>query len=311
MPQWLAEGYCVGKHGEIYQVRTHNTEETGWYGEGYTDSTCMEEGVEDSKKCNNCFAVIEAGVPIARKNHVFIGDWICCAEPDEAAGHYQLCKYGCGTKSEIEQHDMTEWALAQSRSIAQMERHCKDCGYTQTKNSHVHDLKQMYDDSHHWYECQATDDLECDYEIVKENHLLTNWASVQSRGIAQMERHCTVCDYIQLKDVHVHKLVFKYDDTYHWQECEATDNLDCNHVIEKEKHNMSDWKTGKFEDPSTVGWRHKHCLTAGCEYHVNRPAIWSYSDNPQTGDYIMIAVGVLTISAIALVAMMVIRKEKK
>ena len=74
---------------------------------------------------------------------------------------------------------------------------------------------------------------------------------------------------------------------------------------------MSGWKDGKYENTSASNWRHQHCLTEGCDYHINRPIVWSYSDNPKTGDYIMIAVGIMFVSAAALVTLLIVKRKKR
>ena len=102
---------------------------------------------------------------------------------------------------------------------------------------------------------------------------------------------------------HDYGLAYSMDKDNHWKECA------CGDVIEKDSHNMSDWKISKEATKTAKGRQERSCSV--CGYKETQDITMLKTDSPKTGDYnnAYIWIALLACSCIGVVS--VIAKKKK
>jgi len=92
-----------------------------------------------------------------------------------------------------------------------------------------------------------------------------------------------------------------YNETYHWQECS------CGSTYGKDTHNYGSWLISQKASEYSTGVKYRVCADCGYTQWKEIPRAF----NPNTGDYIMIAVAVMVIAAGGLAGAFFYSKKKK
>ena len=105
-------------------------------------ATCVAEGNIEYWVCSDCgkyfsdesakTEIDKNSVVIGKIAHISGGDWM-----SDDLQHWHMCKYGCGTRIDIEKHKFTAWndiEQVNDQERVKQSRYCSVCGYVQIRN---------------------------------------------------------------------------------------------------------------------------------------------------------------------------------
>lgn len=276
-----------------------------------TDSNCTESGKLPHYTCGYCGKVFKDEAHTTELESIVDNtkpalDHNMKWHNSDPKVHWQYCDR-CEYKTDSKAHDFEE-VTANAKSVLVKNFQCKTCGYSYEEKQHIHELGDWKsNDTEHYKICEAADcDDPAGTKFQSAAHTFGQWQKGQTADVEY--RECTVCHHAETRHVHVYS-GFYANDSQHWKVCTSKDCDASGTKFFAEDHNWGDWKNGKADGTAKATWRHKICKT--CGHHINRPAPWAYSDNPKTGDYIATAVGIMAISAAALVVLLTANKKKR
>ncbi|MBR4881359.1 MAG: leucine-rich repeat domain-containing protein, partial [Clostridia bacterium] len=175
----------------------------------YIPPTCTEDGhyVLVCVACN--VELLRESVPAIKEHN--IGKNVPYVYDDES-GHYKICAYDCGYKTEVTAHVFKNAC----------DTSCEHCEYTKDPSAIKHKWEGMKDEDHHWDECSVCGVLKGE----KEAHC-GGVATCTNDGI------CSVCGYHYLDKLGHDLGEYVCTETHHYKVCQ---NDGCSYTAKRGVH---------------------------------------------------------------------------